>query len=940
KAECGVALEGMLHNVRFHNCTIQASNTAMKTEAAVRYDNPVNSTSFLKDVRLVRNSIEGGAYNIFMQNMAGGAATIGSTSVTIDSNIMKEGYSYGLYSESYAHYTSVSANDITSRKGAEEYCGLWFHSYNDIDSINANRIHAEATGAYGIVLSTSINGSRKGTLANSEVTLTGTKFAYGITLTDPYQEWNIFHNSVSVKCDKGNAYALRLYNNSGKLPFNIKNNLLAAEGSVPYPVYVEKAPSPVTNYYVLDYNDYYAQNMTGYFGKAVATLSDWQTTTGQDRHSVSSQPQFSQPAASLALKDYSAFACNRLKEVPADLLGKSRNAITTMGCYSGSLKLEPDLAAVAFVNPDPLPGVACHADFTDLEVTISNTGNIAADFAASPLKVRIGLSGAANLSMDTVIRLGKLDPAQSGKFRLGRLNTATSGVYHIRVTLSDTADHNPANDTLSMSYNACRVSIPYDADCSVMPVELVQACRKGGSLWKVAASGSLQPAFGTKCLVFEGNGSGDRTDAILNSVNIRNSTDPKLTLWYAHHNGQNKGDSLIVKATTDGGASYTILGRLCAAAAAAGWQRYEFPLNQFGNAQCLSIVLESVAGGAGQQLDRILLSARRDLAVQLLLPQPEQLSACNLNNIPVKAVVTNLTASEAALDDSLTVTVSGAGNRRFAQRCQLTLPGNASDTILVTNALDLSAEGTHRFEAVLNSRDDNPDNDTARDAVTISQDIALTAVSGIDTGTLYDISERLQIKATVTNKGTVPVERMLLRMSANGQTLLTDTLNLRLKAGDSVTRQLSQPFVVPSATKEQPTFRFELSALLDCDANTGDNGFGLTGKVNVPDTAGSDTTGVDTTGIRNVKQADWQLGQNIPNPAAGLTLIPFSLPQAGSVTLSVTAANGQLLHRSTLEADAGENRIRLDLSGFAEGIYYYTLEYNGQRQVRKLQITK
>ncbi|MBO7625288.1 MAG: hypothetical protein J6S82_08310, partial [Bacteroidales bacterium] len=103
KAECGVALEGMLHNVLFHNCTIQAANTAMKTEAAVRYNNPTNSAQYLKDVRLVRNSIEGGACNIFMQNMAGSSTNHGSASVTIDSNIMKEGYSYGLYSESYAH---------------------------------------------------------------------------------------------------------------------------------------------------------------------------------------------------------------------------------------------------------------------------------------------------------------------------------------------------------------------------------------------------------------------------------------------------------------------------------------------------------------------------------------------------------------------------------------------------------------------------------------------------------------------------------------------------------------------------------------------------------------------------------------------------------------------------------------------------------------------
>ncbi|MBR4511716.1 MAG: hypothetical protein IKO59_02850, partial [Bacteroidales bacterium] len=833
KADCGVAFEGMIRNILIRNCDIQASNTAVKTEAAVRYNNPTGSTVFMQEVRLIGNRIEGGAYNIHMACMAGSTTNMPSASLTIDSNIMKEAAAYGLYSESYAHYKSVRANDVTGRKGADEYCGLWFHSYNDIDALDANRVRAEATGVYGIVLSTYINTSAKGLLSNSEITLTGTKFAYGITLTDPYQEWDVAHNSVLVKCDKGNAYAVRLYNNSGKQPFNLLNNLLVAEGATAYPVYVEKVPMSISSYYVLDYNNYYAQNMVGYFGKAIATLADWRSNTGQDAHSVAVQPQFAQQATSLELKDYSAFACNRLNNVPRDILGKARNTVTTMGCYSGNLKLEADLAAVAFVNPDPTSAVACHGDFTDIEVTISNIGNIAADFAKSPLKVRIEVTGIPlnSILKDTIIRQGKLDPAQSGRFRLLRISTI-SAIQHIRVTLSDTADHNPANDTISMDYNTYRVYLPFDANFSAMPQELLQECRKGGSLWKVASSGSLQPAFGTKCLLFDGREhTGDRTNIILNSINIQNTTDPKLSLWYAHHNGNDQGDSLIIKATTDGGATYTVLGRLCAAAATAEWKLYEYPLDKFSSAQCLCIVMETVAGAAEQQIDRILISGRNDISIQLLLPDLDKLSACSLQNLPVRVVVKNLIPSEAAVSCYLSVAVSGASNQMFRRLCQGIMPGNASDTLLVTDSLDLSAEGIHKFEAILHNVDDDPTNDTARGAISISQDIALAAVSGIDSSTLYSGDDQLQIKATVTNKGTVPVDRVVLRMYANGQALLADTLRTHIKAGDSVTQQLSQPFVVPFATKENPTFSFRLEALLPCDAATGDNSISITGKV-------------------------------------------------------------------------------------------------------------
>ncbi|MBO7464487.1 MAG: T9SS type A sorting domain-containing protein, partial [Bacteroidales bacterium] len=155
-----------------------------------------------------------------------------------------------------------------------------------------------------------------------------------------------------------------------------------------------------------------------------------------------------------------------------------------------------------------------------------------------------------------------------------------------------------------------------------------------------------------------------------------------------------------------------------------------------------------------------------------------------------------------------------------------------------------------------------------------------------------------------------------------------------------VTQQLSQPFVVPFATKENPTFSFRLEALLPCDAATGDNSISLTGKVNVPDTTGTDTNNVDTIGIRIAKRVDWQLGQNIPNPASDITVIPFMLPQGGEVTISVLSANGQLINRRRIQAQAGENTVSISTEGWADGLYYYRMEYNGRQQVRKMNIVR
>ena len=93
-------------------------------------------------------------------------------------------------------------------------------------------------------------------------------------------------------------------------------------------------------------------------------------------------------------------------------------------------------------------------------------------------------------------------------------------------------------------------------------------------------------------------------------------------------------------------------------------------------------------------------------------------------------------------------------------------------------------------------------------------------------------------------------------------------------------------------------------------------------------------------GIRNVEQLDWSLGQNIPNPAGNVTVLPFTLPQEGMVHISVMTANGQVIYRQELQGEAGGNRLELNTSDWASGLYYYSMEYRGQRITRKMNIAR
>ncbi|MDR0604068.1 MAG: T9SS type A sorting domain-containing protein [Bacteroidales bacterium] len=82
------------------------------------------------------------------------------------------------------------------------------------------------------------------------------------------------------------------------------------------------------------------------------------------------------------------------------------------------------------------------------------------------------------------------------------------------------------------------------------------------------------------------------------------------------------------------------------------------------------------------------------------------------------------------------------------------------------------------------------------------------------------------------------------------------------------------------------------------------------------------------------------LDQNIPNPANSYTSITYEIPADGQATLSIYTINGQLLSSQSVEAKSGQNTLDVNTNNLASGIYFYFLEFNGQRTVKKLNINR
>ena len=96
----------------------------------------------------------------------------------------------------------------------------------------------------------------------------------------------------------------------------------------------------------------------------------------------------------------------------------------------------------------------------------------------------------------------------------------------------------------------------------------------------------------------------------------------------------------------------------------------------------------------------------------------------------------------------------------------------------------------------------------------------------------------------------------------------------------------------------------------------------------------------NSVGVADFATDKYTVGQNIPNPAANVTTIPYSLPQGGTVRLNVLGVNGQVLYSTELQSDAGYNEYELNVSGLSNGIYYYSMEFQGRRIVKKMNIAR
>jgi hypothetical protein len=695
----------------------------------------------------------------------------------------------------------------------------------------------------------------------------------------------------------------------------------------------------------------------------------------------------------------------------------------------------------------------CSPDYLNLTYAIINSGITSYDFNTNPVNLHLQVTTPDSLEMDVLLATGILS---SGDIMNVRLNNGfpviAAGRYDIKAWMDNIADANADDDTVLSYYTSGKLSLPIDENFSdAILTEFIVRDNNTSLQWTVIPQGlgidtAVHPVFGNGVLSFLGS-RGAMTTLATKQMDLSRTIQPSLSFWYFHDTIPSE-DYTDVRITIDGGATYNTLYSLTKYDPVYGWKQDSADLPAYAVNQCVTLIFEAMEksnGNVTQYIDRILITARQDIAIAEIFTSP--LSVCDLENKEIKVVMSNL--SFPVLDytttpTTLTLEVTETG-QTFIFDTLLTnssLGSFASDTIIVATGFNF-AVGTYTLKAYFSSvLDVDRNNDTLETSIVINPALSVQVeqISGGNVNCLLE-DNVIYPKVTLYNTGNIDLSDIDLTIQIDtGENnlavyaLFREIYTGTILAGDSAIYIFTSSYTVPWNAR----YDVRVNASLNCDSalahntnmiqecvdtkdlhvvsidnptgnkdNIGSNiqvrttienrsdgdifnsvqvNFVVTNSQGVQTASGRETLpaiGSSATvshtfnstytvpadsvyylavfldsyenypandtirikretnvGIETLAGNGFTLGQNIPNPVKNTTHIDYSIPESGEVIFYVQSASGQLLYSKTIEATSGKNSLELNTSTLAAGIYVYSIEYKGQRLIKRMSVQK
>lgn len=442
----GIELTGTCNNLEISNCIVRANTTGSSSSQAGIYYSATSTIA--NNIRILNNTIDGGYYGIYFY---GYSYNNYCTNYTVDNNTISNTYLAGTYFY-YISLNSFSNNMITSRSSnySSTYYGSYM-TYSNATQVKGNKIQALTTAIvypYGMIFQyvNYRNTTTPVLISNNEIFVFTNSSYYGMYVT--YSRANIFNNSILVG-GSGTARALYVHLASG-YPVSIRNNNFHAIASAAYPIYIPSASvNFLGNILTLDYNNYYNQSFVGYAGGDVTSMSNWQSITGQDIHSISIYPNYTDLFSYRLLTDGEDLICPRITSVPKDIRDTNRQAITSMGAYHNYSPKPYDTRILNLISPlkDVTVGIS-----TPVRISLMNMGSLPVD----SINIHWIVNGVSQtfLWTGTPLALGDSTPMITvGYF------TPQAGENDILVytsLLGGKIDSKPQNDTIRRTSFGCK----------------------------------------------------------------------------------------------------------------------------------------------------------------------------------------------------------------------------------------------------------------------------------------------------------------------------------------------------------------------------------------------------------------------------------------------------------------------------------------------------
>lgn len=180
-----------------------------------------------------------------------------------------------------------------------------------------------------------------------------------------------------------------------------------------------------------------------------------------------------------------------------------------------------------------------------------------------------------------------------------------------------------------------------------------------------------------------------------------------------------------------------------------------------------------------------------------------------------------------------------------------------------------------------------------------------------------------RVFAVVRNNGNIPLQAaatLHFDVTINGQNIVANIHHF-IAAGQTVSLEIDQHL------PKSPVRSYVGSGTLTCSASDADLN-------------NNQTSSIEIRGywedVPLVESSTLVLDQNYPNPAEGRTTIPFTLPNAADVRFFIIDAMGHIVNAFSRHYAAGAQTIDIDMSSYPSGVYYYGIEVDGQRRMKKM----